>query len=95
MINFVINYTIHNGKDGSSNNVDNTLSYTYTPTGTWDMGKKNVYNITFTLTEIMIDPEVVDWEDDGWICTNVDSECYGEYTMYHFKCDEFEERAGK
>ena len=62
---FEINYTLHNGKNASGSAQDNTLTYTYTPTGTWDMGKKNVYNITFTLTEIMIVPVVVDWTDGG------------------------------
>ena len=64
-VSFVINYTIHNGKNASDAAVNNTLSYTYTPTGTWDMGKKNVYYIDFTLTEIQIIPTVVDWEDGG------------------------------
>ena len=65
-VEFDIVYTIHNGfeADGTTP-VNNQLTYKYTPTGTWDMGKKNVYNITFTLTEIMIDPVVVDWTDGG------------------------------
>lgn len=65
-VEFDIVYTIHNGfaADGTTP-LNNQLTYKYTPTGTWDKGKKNVYDITFTLTEIKIDPRVIDWTDGG------------------------------
>lgn len=31
-------------------------------------------------------------EDDCWVCTNPDSECYGCYTEYKEVCEDFEER---
>lgn len=60
---FTINYTVHNGKNASGTAPqNNTVEYQYTPaSGTWQMGKKYVYNITITLTEIQIVPTVVDW----------------------------------
>lgn len=60
---FTINYTIHNGlqADGSTPD-DVTLEYQYTPSGTWEMGKKYVFQLDFTLTEIIINPVVVDWD---------------------------------
>ena len=30
--------------------------------------------------------------DDGWVCTNVDSEYVAEWTEYKDFCDEWEER---
>lgn len=60
---FTIYYTLHNGKDSSSNNVDNILQYTYTPASpkTWQPGYKYIYNITMTLTGIEITTSVTDW----------------------------------
>ena len=55
---FVINYTITpNGGTAQ------TFNYTYTLTGTWDMAKKYTYNVSITLTEITIAPEVDPWDD--------------------------------
>lgn len=31
-------------------------------------------------------------EDDCWVCTNPDSDCYGGYTEYNETCADFEER---
>ena len=59
-----IYYTIHNGKDSGGNNVNNNLQYTFpapSPSKTWDPGKKYVYNIDMTLTEITISATVTDW----------------------------------
>lgn len=53
---FTINYTI-NGK---------AYSFDYTPaTLTLAQATKYIYNITFTLHEIIIDPEVTTWTDGG------------------------------
>lgn len=61
---FTINYTLHNGKDSSSANVNNTMQYTYTPASpmTWQPGKKYVYNIAVTLTGIEITASMTDWD---------------------------------
>lgn len=60
---FTITYTIHNGKasDGTTN-LSKQVQYQVTPEGTWDMGKKNVFEIDFNLTEILINPDIVDWD---------------------------------
>lgn len=56
MASFTINYTV----DG------NTYNYTYTPASTTlDQATKYTYNITLTLHEIVIDPEVADWTNGG------------------------------
>lgn len=53
---FTINFTM-NGK---------AYSFDYTPTSTaLAQATKYVYNITFTLNEIIIDPEVTTWTDGG------------------------------
>lgn len=33
--------------------------------------------------------------DDEWICNNPDSICYGCYTEYYDRCQDFDERAAK
>ena len=61
---FTIHYTQHNGfqADGTTPlNADH--QYQVTPSGNWAMGKKNIYSINFTLTEIQVTPEVTDWEN--------------------------------
>lgn len=61
---FTIHYTQHNGFQADSHtelNVDH--QYRVTPSGTWAMGKKNIYSLNFTLTEIQVVPEVTDWEN--------------------------------
>ena len=51
---FIIYYTI----DGIA------YTFEYTPTSTvLNQATKYIYNITFTLTEIIVDPEVQDWTD--------------------------------
>lgn len=61
---FTINYTIHNGFDADGTTpLNNTVQYQAEPTGNWEMGKKNIYDIQFTLTEIKIVPTVIDWVD--------------------------------
>ena len=58
-----IYYTLHNGKDASESNIDNTLQYTFHPVAesTWDAGKKYIYNINVTLTGIEVSASVADW----------------------------------
>lgn len=55
---FTINYTITH-----TAGVTNTYDYTHTLTGTWDMAKKYIYNVTLNLNEILVDPDVADWTD--------------------------------
>ena len=55
---FTINYTITQ-PDGTPN----TFNYTYNLAGDWTMAKKYVYNITMTLSEILIEPTVTPWGD--------------------------------
>jgi len=61
---FTVTYTIHNGfaSDGSTP-LNKQVQYQYIPSGTWDMGKKNVYEIEFDLTEILVNPDIVDWDE--------------------------------
>ena len=45
-----------------------SYSFEYTPaSAVLDQAKKYVYNITFTLTEILIDPVVEVWSDGGTV----------------------------
>lgn len=69
---FTINYTLHNGKDSASANVDNVLQYTYTPASatTWQPGCKYIYNISMTLTGIEITSTVTNWSDQTAIPVN-------------------------
>jgi len=56
MASFTINYTLGG----------NTYDYTYTPASTTlAQATKYTYNITLTLHEIVIDPEVTDWANGG------------------------------
>ena len=58
---FTINYTLtQNGGPA------NTYDYTYTLNEgvKWEMAKKYFYNITITLSEILVNPSVQDWMDD-------------------------------
>lgn len=61
---FTVTYTIHNGfeADGTTHK-DNQVQYQYTPSGTWQMGKKYVYQLDFNLTEILVNPTVVNWNN--------------------------------
>ena len=61
---FTVTYTIHNGfaSDGSTP-LNKQVQYQYIPSGTWDMGKKNVYEVEFDLTEILVNPDIVDWDE--------------------------------
>lgn len=56
---FTINYTVTYG--GNSNTFDYTHTITGSPKPTWDMAKKYTYNVTISLNEIQIDPEVDIW----------------------------------
>ena len=63
---FTITYTVHNGFQADNTTpLNKQMKYKYTPEGTWDMGKKNVYDIEFNLTEILISPTVVPWGFDS------------------------------
>ena len=57
---FTINYTVHNGKAGGTA-VNDTMQYTYTCSGSWEAGTKNLYTIEITLNEVVITPTVTDW----------------------------------
>ena len=57
-----IEYTVHNTKDYNGNPVNNTLAYDYTCSGTWDEGKKYIYNLKFNMEEIIVEPVVVEWD---------------------------------
>lgn len=62
---FTVTYTIHNGfKGDGATALNNQLQYKYVPaSGTWEQGKKYVYDIKFNLNEITIAPSVVGWTD--------------------------------
>lgn len=64
---FTINYTITQ-PDGTPN----TFNYTYNLAGDWTMAKKYVYNITMTLSEILIEPSVTSWGDAIETTPNLD-----------------------
>jgi hypothetical protein len=64
---FTINYTITQ-PDGTPN----TFNYTYNLAGDWTMAKKYVYNITMTLSEILIKPSVASWGDAIETTPNLD-----------------------
>jgi hypothetical protein len=61
---FTIYYTQHNGFEADGETPLNVNhQYQVTPTGTWAMGKKNIYSLNFTLTEIQVTPEVTNWDN--------------------------------
>lgn len=63
---FTITYTVHNGFQADGTTPLNVqLQYQYTPTGTWQMGKKYVYQLDFNLTEILVNPTIVDWNSES------------------------------
>ncbi len=51
-------YTMDNGEVTE-------ITHTVALDGTWEMGKKYTYNITFKSTEILFEPTVDDWVDAG------------------------------
>lgn len=61
---FTIHYTQHNGfKADGTTKLDVDHQYQVTPSGNWAMGKKNIYSLNFTLTEIQVTPEVTNWDN--------------------------------
>ncbi len=60
-VSFTIHYTVHNGKAGDTP-INSTMEYTYSCSGNWAQGTKNLYTIEITLNEIVITPTVTDWE---------------------------------
>lgn len=56
---FTINYTLTQ-EDGTAL----TYNYTHLLTPNWEMAKKYFYNITISLTEILIEPSVTDWGEE-------------------------------
>ena len=57
-----VNYTLHNGKDASGNNADMSMSYTFTPSGSWAAGTAYTYAISFTEGEISVSASLGAWE---------------------------------
>lgn len=63
---FTVNYTVHNGYDfNGSRQVNDTYEKTISPGGTWEMGKKYVYQLNFTLTGIEFNPVIIDWNTNN------------------------------
>jgi len=62
-VGFVINYTLHNGKDSAGNLINTTMSYDYTPSSpcSWEAGKKYTYGLDITMSGITITPSVALW----------------------------------
>ena len=61
---FTIHYTQHNGFQADGTTPLNAYhQYQVTPSGNWAMGKKNIYSLNFTLTEIQVTPEVTNWDN--------------------------------
>lgn len=61
---FTIYYTQHNGFQADGTTPLNAYhQYQVTPSGNWAMGKKNIYSLNFTLTEIQVTPEVMAWSE--------------------------------
>jgi hypothetical protein len=59
---FTINYTLHNGKDASNNNLNINMVYNANfASTTWEMGKKYVYAVDFQPREIQIAATVENW----------------------------------
>ena len=62
---FTIHYTQHNGFQADGTTPLNVAhQYRVTPSGNWAMGKKNIYGLNFTLTEIQVTPEVMAWDNE-------------------------------
>ena len=58
---------------------ENAYTYEYEiAEDTYDAGKKYIYNITFKLHEIFIDPIVTDWADGGTTNIDIPSVAYNE-----------------
>lgn len=56
---------------------DKPYTFDYTPASTvLNQATKYIYNITFTLTEIIIDPEIVEWTDGGTTLIDIPSFAY-------------------
>jgi hypothetical protein len=66
---FTINYTI---TQPVADGTPNIFNYTYNLDGDWTMAKKYVYNITMTLSEILIEPSVTPWGDAIETTPNLD-----------------------
>lgn len=62
-VGFIINYTMHNGKDASGGLVNTSMTYDYTPSSpcSWEAGKKYTYSIDISLKGISITPSVALW----------------------------------
>ena len=62
---FTVNYTVHYGRDVSSNPVDKpeTFSYTIPSTISWVAGTKYVYNLDFKQDQILVATDIYDWTD--------------------------------
>ena len=63
-VNYTIKTTVHN--NGTDSTVEDNCTKTIPIKGTfskWEMGKKYIFNLKFSLTEITWDPAVEKWED--------------------------------
>ena len=61
----LIEYTIHNTKNDAGTAVDNDVLYEYVCEDSWLEGKKIIYQLNFSMNQIVVVPSVVDWEDGG------------------------------
>lgn len=60
-----IYYTVHLGKDESGGNLDQSMSHTFTPAGSWAAGTKYVYQIYITETNISVNlSDILAWTAD-------------------------------
>lgn len=79
---FEINYTIHNGKDGAGNNIDEPgMSFSYSCEGDWVHGKKYIYALDFSLNDINVAPSVLDWDDGGTTDVDISKKVVATYSM--------------
>lgn len=62
-VGFIINYTLHNGKDSAGTLINTTMTYDYTPSSpvSWQAGKKYTYGLDITMNGITITPTVALW----------------------------------
>ena len=56
-VNFTVNYKVWSGGTGTDR------SYTYTCSGSWEMGMRHVYRLEISANEVIVKAEVEDWAD--------------------------------
>jgi len=63
---FIIEYTLHNGRDASGNRLDNTgLKFRYDCEGEWKAGVKTHYLICFDLNDVRVSPSISNWTEQS------------------------------